>query len=180
MASGAASRAPSGASLAEHAQERRQALDGEWYTMEEFMQYYEEPYYWDQAVREARRSAAEPAAALAAPGASQPGPVPPVDLQLGLVERPWQDAEFLQATLPTRKSSFSGSGQVFRVATSPREAMGLAYTLEQHLPLPASAFVNFDLGSRFSASPPLVVVAEKVLRVRDHNRPPHCRIDSFC
>ena len=40
MASGAASGAP----LVEHAQERRQALDGEWYTMEEFMQFYEKPY----------------------------------------------------------------------------------------------------------------------------------------
>ena len=37
---GVASQAPSGAALVEHAQERRQALDGEWYTMEEFMQYY--------------------------------------------------------------------------------------------------------------------------------------------
>ena len=86
----------------------------------------------------------------------------------------------MQATLPHQEAEFAGSGQVFRVATSPREAMDLAYTLEQHLPLPARAFVNFDLGSRFSASPPLVVVAEKVLRVRDHNRPPHCRIDFFC
>ena len=34
---GGASQAPSGAPLVEHAQERRQALDGEWYTMEEFM-----------------------------------------------------------------------------------------------------------------------------------------------
>ena len=28
--------------------------------------------------------------------------------------------------------------------------------------------------------PPLVVVAEKVLRVPDSNRPPHCRVDFFC
>ena len=34
---GGASQAPRGAPLVEHAQERRQALDGEWYTMEEFM-----------------------------------------------------------------------------------------------------------------------------------------------
>ena len=33
-----ASQAPSGAPLVEHAQERRKALDGEWYTMEEFLQ----------------------------------------------------------------------------------------------------------------------------------------------
>ena len=40
----------------------QQALNGEWYTMEEFLEYYQEAYYWDQAVREA-----------VPPGASQPG-----------------------------------------------------------------------------------------------------------
>ena len=48
------------------------------------------------------------------------------------------------------------------------------------MPLPASAFVNVDLGRRLAASPLLIVVAEKVLRVPDTNRPPHCRIDFFC
>ena len=65
-----ASQVPSGAPLVEHAQERRQALDGEWYTMEEFKKFYQKPYgsfsawrrYWDQAERGA-----------VLPGASQPG-----------------------------------------------------------------------------------------------------------
>ena len=51
---GGASQAPSGAPLVEHAQERRQALDGEWYTMEEFRQYYQSfsawRWHWDRAV----------------------------------------------------------------------------------------------------------------------------------
>ena len=58
---GGTSQAPSGAPLVEHAQERRQALDGECYTKEEFRQFYQKPYgsfsawrrYWDRAVREA-------------------------------------------------------------------------------------------------------------------------------
>ena len=103
---GGTSLAPSGAPLVEHAQERRQADDGRWYTKEEFMEYYLDPYgsfsawrrCWDRAVREAvapgasqpgsservGRSAlgtaalaAEPAAAPAALGASQPESVPP-------------------------------------------------------------------------------------------------------
>ena len=62
-ATGGSSQAPSGAPLVEDAQERRRALDGELYTMEEFRQFYETPYgtrllgswrrYWDQAVWEA-------------------------------------------------------------------------------------------------------------------------------
>ena len=44
--------------------------------------------------------AADPAAAPGAPGASQPGSVPPDSLQLALVEPSWQGSEFLRATLP--------------------------------------------------------------------------------
>ena len=61
--------------------------------------------------------------------------------------------------------------------------MNLACTLASHLPLPASAFVNFDLGRTLSdatSSHEPLVVAEKVLRVPDSNRPPHCRVDFFC
>ena len=39
-----ASEAPSGAPVVEPPQERRQALDGGWYTMEEFMKYYHRPH----------------------------------------------------------------------------------------------------------------------------------------
>ena len=82
------------------ASQRRQAVNGQWYTMEQFFVYYQAgnpSYYWDRAVREAvppgasqpgssqragRRAAgqdaahrvrfaAEPVAALAAPGASE-------------------------------------------------------------------------------------------------------------
>ena len=65
-----ASQAPRSAPLVEHAQERRQALDGEWYTREQFKWFYQKPHrrssvwqwYWDQAKRGA-----------VLPGASQPG-----------------------------------------------------------------------------------------------------------
>jgi len=58
--------------------------------------------------------------------------------------------------------------------------MDLAYALAEYLPLRASDFVNFDLGSHLSESSPVAVVAEKVARVLDNNRPPYCRIDFFC
>ena len=60
-----ASQPPSDAPLVEHAQERRQTLGGEFYTLEEFIQHYgvgKALVYWNRAVREA-----------APPGASQPG-----------------------------------------------------------------------------------------------------------
>ena len=61
MACRSASQPATDAPLVEDEQERRQALDGQWYTMEEFRQFYQKPYgsfsawrrYWDQAVREA-------------------------------------------------------------------------------------------------------------------------------
>ena len=57
---GGSFQAPSDAPRVEHAQERRQALNGECYTMEEFREYYENldggcsdwTWYWNQAVLE--------------------------------------------------------------------------------------------------------------------------------
>ena len=42
-ATGGSSQASSGAPLVEHAQERRQADDGRWYTEEEFKKFYQKP-----------------------------------------------------------------------------------------------------------------------------------------
>ena len=52
------SRAASGAPLVQHPLERRQARDGEWYTIQDFMQYYGSGtwagwYYWERALRKA-------------------------------------------------------------------------------------------------------------------------------
>ena len=73
-----------------HAQERRPARDGKWYTMEEFFTFYSQStlgrwYYWEEAGRKTGElrpassgATAGPAAELAAeldgPGASQPEP----------------------------------------------------------------------------------------------------------
>ena len=218
----------SGAWQAKRPEEKRQANDGEWYTEEEFWQYYKSSalggrHYWKKAGWKSAESgpepsdgtadsaaepaaapaepgasqpgslpfdgtatpAAEPAAASAEPGASQPGPVPLDALQLALVPvaPSWQDSKFLQETLPQQEAQFAASGRDFRRATTPRQAIDLAYALQSFLPLPASAFVSSDLGRRFSAlRTPLAVVAEKVLRVREDNRPHECswRIDFFC
>ena len=61
------SRSASGAPLVQHPLERRQARDGGWYTMEDFMQYYGSSvhagwYYWERAVRKVvPPAAAQPA-----------------------------------------------------------------------------------------------------------------------
>ena len=66
MACRSASQPATDAPLVEDEQERRQALDGQWYTMEEFRQYYRSfsawRWYWDRAVLK-----------VVPPGASQPG-----------------------------------------------------------------------------------------------------------
>ena len=93
---------------------------------------------------------------------------------------PWQESVFLRTTLPRQQAEFVASGHVFNFATNPRGAMNLAYELEQYLPLPASAFVRFDLGNHLTGSQPLAVVAEKVHRLQDSNRPTYVRIDFFC
>ena len=70
------------APLVEHAEERRRALDGEWYTLEGLQQFHVSAWrtYWDQAAAPAApaaepaaasaASAADPVAAPAAPGAA--------------------------------------------------------------------------------------------------------------
>ena len=82
---GGSSQAPSDAPLVEDAQERRRALDGKLYTMEEFREFYQTPYgtkllgnwrwYWNQAVREAAAPVASPAEPAAARAASTAEPV---------------------------------------------------------------------------------------------------------
>ena len=127
--------------------------------------------------------APEPAAAPAAPNDAAPAAaltVEPDGLQLAVTLPPWHESEFLRITLPRQQAEFDASGYVVNVATNPRQAMNRAYQLEQYLPLPASAFVRFDLGNHLTGSQPLAVVAEKVLRLRDSNRPTYVRIEFFC
>ena len=82
--------------------------------------------------------------------------------------------------LPRQQQALAASGVNFHRATNARAAMDLAYELEEYLPLDVSQFVTFDPRHRFKAPHALVITAEKVLRVTDHNRPPHPRIDMFC
>ena len=139
--------------------------------------------------------AADAAGAAAAPAAPAADPVAaPADsaaFQLGSRaearrKSPWAESEFLRSTLPRQQAEFDASwcldaqAGVVSFANNPRQAMNLAYKLEKYLPLPASAFVRFDLGNHLTGSQPLAVVAEKVHRLRDSNRPTYVRIDFFC
>ena len=114
-----ASQAPGSAPLVEHAQERRQADDGRWYTEEEFMEYYQKPYgsssawrrYWDRAVREAVAPGAASTRGVSSSDARAPGgklmkvPWPPKG------PPPEADAQyFVKATSSGREESDSPSG----------------------------------------------------------------------
>ena len=54
--------------------------------------------------------------------------VPLGSLQLAMLEPSCQGSDFFQGTLPNNADSFAASGEVFRFATTAREAMHLAYT----------------------------------------------------
>ena len=76
-----ASQTPSDAPVVEPAQEFRQALDGEWYTVEDFMQYYGSSihagwYYWTRAVRKAVLPAAAQPSSSSVMRPSSSGHVP--------------------------------------------------------------------------------------------------------
>lgn len=72
------------------------------------------------------------------------------------------------------------SGIRFAVASTPRDAMNLAYKLHDQLPLSTAALVTFDLAAALGKPEALAVVAEQIFRVPDHNRPPYRRVDFFC
>ena len=116
---GASQPATDAAPRVEHAQERRQALDGEWYTMEQFRQCYQEPYgsfsawrrYWDRAVREAVPPGAASTRGVSSSDARAPGgklmkvPWPPKG------PPPEADAQyFVKATSSGREESDSPPG----------------------------------------------------------------------
>ena len=109
-------------------------------------------------------------------GASQPG------------ENPWEGSVFLTKTLRQNQETLRRECPHLHLATTPREAIDKAYSLAYYLPLPVQAFVNFDilpaLGATGGAGQPAeksveAVVAERIPRVPDNNRPPSCRVDFF-
>ena len=69
-----------------------------------------------------------------------------------------------------------------RFATSSREAVFKAYSLGDYLPLPIQAFVNSDVEAFVRTLDGVdveAIVAERIPRIPDNNRPPVCRVDFF-
>ena len=137
-------------------------------------------YYGGQdagAPQAAAKAAAAPAVqATGTGGASQPG------------GSPWEGSVFLTRTLRQNQETLRRDCPQLHLATTPREAIDKAYSLADYLPLPVQAFVDFHilptLGATGGAGQPAegaveAVVAERIPRVPDNNRPPSCRVDFF-
>ena len=109
-------------------------------------------------------------------GASQPG------------GNPWEGSVFLTRTLWRNQETLRRDHPQLHLAKTSREAIDKAYLLADYLPLPVQAFVNVDivetLGAIGGADQPAeqeveAVVAEKIPRILDNNRPPNHRVDFF-
>ena len=137
-------------------------------------------YYGGQnagAPQAAAKAAAAPAVqATGTGGASQPG------------GSPWEGSVFLTQTLRQNQEKLLRDCPQLHLATTSRDAIDKAYSLADYLPLPVQAFVDFDilptLGATGGAGQPAesaveAVVAERIPRVPDNNRPPSCRVDFF-
>ena len=100
----------------------------------------------------------------------------------------WEGSDFLTQTLPRNQEKLRRECPQLLLAKTSREAIDKAYTLEKYLPLSVSTFADFDFlsvpGVSGGAGQPArnsvaAVVAERIPRVPDNNRPPSCRVDFF-
>ena len=105
-------------------------------------------------------------------GAVQPGEDGPAGA--GHLDE-WREAPFFTRLLPSQELPDD-----FPVATTLRQAVDASCgALFESLPLLCSTFCNFDVAERLHEAG-AVVVAEKVIKIPDGNRPPLCRVDFFC
>ena len=118
-------------------------------------------------------------------GAPQPSaPALPMDaLQLGArtpATDTWLESLFFTELLPSQSKQFVNAFPHFEKYTTRREAInGACETLYDHLPLLATAFTDFDMSAALNQEG-AIVVAERVVRVKDPNREFRDRVDFFC
>ena len=170
-------------------EERRIARDGGTYTLQDFLDYYGDELghqYWVEA-----RVAGAPQPGGPGPDAPPVGqdapPVLPLAIQqptrtVGALQpgvNPWQGCVFLTETLRQNQETLRRECPQLRFATSPREAMDKAYSLGDYLPLPIQAFVTEPLVRTLVGVDVEAIVAERIPRIPDNNRPPVCRVDFF-
>ena len=89
--------------------------------------------------------------------------------------------------MPQNQEKLRRERQQVPLALTPREAIDRAYELQDYLPLLVEAFACHDifptLGAAAGAGQPAclveAIVAEKIPRIPDNNRPLSCRVDFF-
>ena len=85
------------------------------------------------APQAAANGASQPGGTTGTVGASQPG------------GSPWQGSVFLRRTLPQHQDRLRRENPQLHLVTTAREAMDTECALQNYLPLPVEAFVDFDI-----------------------------------
>ena len=176
-------------------EERRIARDGEAYALRDFLDWYGDDlghHYWVEARLAGAPQPGGPAAD--APPVEQDAPDPGVLAAAAPAVQPtgtvgalqpggnsWEASVFLNQTLRQNQETLRRECPQLQLAKTPREAIDKAYSLADYLPLPIQAFVDSDIARVLDAASGDVeaVVAERIPRVPDNNRPPACRVDFF-
>ena len=171
------------------AEERRIARDGATYTLQEFLDHYGDDLghqYWVEATLAGAPQPGGPGPDAPPVGQDAP-PVLPLAIRqptrtVGALqpgENPWEGCFFLSETLRHNQRKLREECPQLRFATTAREAMETAYMLEKYLPLPIDAFVNSNIVRTLVGVDVEAIVAERIPRIPDNNRPPVCRVDFF-
>ena len=166
--------------------ERRRANDGRAYTFSQFLAWYGDECgrrHWERldpgvVSQSGDAGVPQPGADGSGAGASSSAGAP----QSG--GTPWQGSVFLTQLLVQNVEKLRRECPQLALASNLREAINKAYFLQDYLPLPVEAFVDFDILRALRTTGDAdqladAVVAERIPRVRDNNRPPHCRVDFF-
>ena len=94
--------------------------------------------------------------------------------------RMWLDSAVSSIVLPHRSQQLLDSGLVFVRGDNLRDVINLAADrLYDYLPLPISVIASVDVEKELCLQDAVMVTAERVNRIYDHNRPPKLRVDIF-
>lgn len=93
---------------------------------------------------------------------------------------PWQHTPFATQHLPAQvRGLLESASRGFTKGRAAREALEKACQLYDFLPLPADSLASVDLKQELGVAHAVLLVAERVNRVNDHNRHPQERVDFF-
>ena len=117
-------------------------------------------------------------------GASQPGNLQLVPEQVIPADASqqvsvWESSAFCSDHLPEQSRLFAESRHQVVKATTLRGFINLAYELYDYLPLQDSAIADFSLSDHLGLHDAVLITAEIVNRISDHNRLRPQRVDIF-